>query len=236
MASSKPPPSSPNGSAPCSTPPPAPRRKLTASKTPAPPGQRQHDGLLDALKLLARAELLPDVAGITTNVLLMMTPEAFATGEGTATTGHGVVLPVREVMMWVDGATVVIPIVLNEDRAIVNIGTGQRLFSKRQRIGLIARDRGCCFPGCTAPPQWTEAHHVIEYAEGGPTATDSGGPPANEGVAGGGGCLLCGFHHREFEKLGWLVRMNDGVPEWLPPAWIDPDRKPVTNRSHDPAR
>jgi hypothetical protein len=190
-------------------------------KDPRTPGQRQHDGLLDALKLLARAELLPDVAGITTNVLLMMSPEAFATGEGTATTGHGVVLPVREAMMWVDGATVVIPIVLNEDRAIVKIGTGQRVFSKRQRMALIVRDRGCCFPGCTAPPQWTEAHHVIEYAEGGPTATDNG-------------CLLCGFHHREFEKIGWQVRMNGGVPEWLPPTWIDPDRKPVTNRSHDP--
>jgi hypothetical protein len=150
-------------------------------KDPRTPGQRQHDGLLDALKLLARAELLPDVAGITTNVLLTMTPESFATGEGTATTGHGIVLPVREAMMWVDGATVVIPIVLNEDRAIVKIGTGQRVFSKRQRMGLIVRDRGCCFPGCTAPPQWTEAHHVIEYAEGGPTCTDNG-------------CLLCGWH------------------------------------------
>jgi hypothetical protein len=39
-------------------------------KDPRTPGQRHHDGLLEALKLLARAELLPDVAGITTNVLL----------------------------------------------------------------------------------------------------------------------------------------------------------------------
>jgi hypothetical protein len=41
-------------------------------------------------------------------------------------------------------------------------------------------------------------------------------------------------HHREFEKMGWQVRMNGGVPEWLPPAWIDAARTPVTNRSHDP--
>jgi hypothetical protein len=34
--------------------------------------------------------------------------------------------------------------------------------------------------------------------------------------------------------MGWLVRMNDGVPEWLPPRWLDPDQNPVTNQSHDP--
>jgi hypothetical protein len=42
--------------------------------------------------------------------------------------------------------------------------------------------------------------------------------------------LLCGDHHRTFEKLGWACEMKDGVPWWIPPATRDPDRKPLNNR------
>ncbi|HEY7008412.1 MAG TPA: hypothetical protein VH395_05705, partial [Jatrophihabitantaceae bacterium] len=45
-------------------------------------------------------------------------------------------------------------------------------------------------------------------------------------------CLLCSFHHREFERRGWTVRMHDGVPEWIAPAWLDPDRRPRRNSAH----
>jgi hypothetical protein len=184
-------------------------------------GQRQHDGLLDAFKLLARAELLPAAGGLTTTVMLTMSEQAAATGQGTATTGHGIVLPAREALLWLDGGTQLIPIVLNQIGAITGIGTGHRLFTPRQRLAMTARDGGCCFPGCQAPPQWTEAHHVIEHRNGGPTTVTNG-------------CLLCGFHHREFERMGWRVDMTDGLPTWTPPAWIDPEQKPIRNRRHDP--
>ncbi|MGH8961702.1 MAG: HNH endonuclease signature motif containing protein [Jatrophihabitantaceae bacterium] len=85
---------------------------------------------------------------------------------------------------------------------------------------MIARDKGCSFPGCDAPPQWTQAHHVIDYARGGATSIDSG-------------CLLCGVH-REFEKMGWRCTMLGGVPHWLAPLWRDPDQTPIRNRTHDP--
>jgi hypothetical protein len=192
-------------------------------KDPRTAGQRQHDGLLDAMKLLARAELLPDAGGVTTTVMLTMSEQAAATGQGTATTGHGIVLPAREALLWLDGGTQIIPIVLNQIGAITGIGTGHRLFTPRQRHAMTARDGGCCFPGCDAPPQWTEAHHVIEYRNGGPTSISNG-------------CLLCSFHHREFQRMGWRVTMTDGLPTWTPPAWIDPDQKPIRNRRHQPTR
>jgi hypothetical protein len=47
-------------------------------------------------------------------------------------------------------------------------------------------------------------------------------------------CLLCRYHHREFERRGWQIRITDGVPEFIPPAWIDPERKPMRNRAHHP--
>jgi hypothetical protein len=198
-----------------------PKPETDGQKDPRTTGQRRHDAVLDGLKLLARAELLPDAGGVTTTVTLVMSQDAFETGEGTATTGHGVILPAKQVLMWLDGETRVVPVVFDNLTRIVATGTGQRLFSERQRLAMAARDGGCSFPTCDAPPQWTEAHHVIEYAEGGKTCTDNG-------------CLLCGFHHREFEKLGWQVRMLDGVPLWIPPVWIDDTQTPRTNNTHNP--
>ncbi|MGD7708167.1 hypothetical protein [Microlunatus sp. Y2014] len=42
--------------------------------------------------------------------------------------------------------------------------------------------------------------------------------------------LLCRYHHHNFERLAWTCRLNnDGIPEWTPPAYIDPTRTPITN-------
>lgn len=50
------------------------------------------------------------------------------------------------------------------------------------RTALAARDIGCIIPGCGAPLEWCDAHHVIPWANGGPTTLDN--------LA-----LLCGRHH-----------------------------------------
>jgi hypothetical protein len=78
------------------------------------------------------------------------------------------------------------------------------------------------FSGCTVPASWCQAHHVIPWADGGPTTTDNG-------------TLLCGHHHREHERLGWTAIMTDGTPTWTPPAWIDRAQRPIHNVAHNPA-
>jgi hypothetical protein len=45
-------------------------------------------------------------------------------------------------------------------------------------------------------------------------------------------CLLCRYHHRHFETLGWEVFMHEGMPTWRPPATIDPHRRPTRNTAH----
>jgi hypothetical protein len=166
-----------------------PKPETDGVNDPRTAGQRRHDAVLDGLKLLARAELLPQAGGVTTTVMLTMSEESFETGDGTATTGHGVILPAKQVLMWLDGETRIVPVVFDNIKRIVATGTGQRLFTEAQRLAMAARDSGgppanegvaggggCSFPGCDAPPQWTQAHHVIEYAEGGPTCPDWGSP------------------------------------------------------------
>jgi hypothetical protein len=86
---------------------------------------------------------------------------------------------------------------------------------------MIARDLGCSFPGCDAPPFWCEAHHAPDHLISGRTSVDEG-------------TLVCGFHHREHARLGWACVMVDGVPHWTPPAWLDPQRRPLRNWMHNP--
>jgi hypothetical protein len=80
--------------------------------------------------------------------------------------------------------------------------------------------RSVLFPGCDRPPAWTQAHHFTEWAKGGPTSLDNCG-------------LVCGFHHREFTRHGWLSVFLDGRPHWIPPTWLDPDQTPKRNTMHD---
>ena len=75
-------------------------------------------------------------------------------------------------------------------KPVAAYGTTHRIFTEGQRLAMIARDKGCSFPGCTVGPAWCEANHVTEWQYGKRTSIDDG-------------ALLCGFHHREFEKLGW---------------------------------
>ncbi|WAX56429.1 HNH endonuclease [Jatrophihabitans cynanchi] len=192
-----------------------------AAKDPRTAPQRRHDALLEALKLTARAELLPDCGGISSTLLLSMTREAFLTGTGTATTGHGTIVHAKTAREWAGGGdTLVQPVWINQHRRIEALGTPCRIFTRQQRHALIIRDKGCSFPGCDAPPQHCQVHHIVPWADGGPTHIDNG-------------CLLCTYHHRTFERLGWVCTMLKGVPHWVPPAWTG-NQTPIRNTAHDP--
>ncbi|MGH3266774.1 MAG: HNH endonuclease signature motif containing protein, partial [Trebonia sp.] len=115
------------------------------------------------------------------------------------------------------GDTRILPIRTATNRRITGLGTTQRLFTEGQRLALIARDLGCSFPGCDAPPQYCEAHHVTAWAEGGLTAIDNG-------------ALLCGPHHDHFEAWGWRCQMIDGIPHYHSPH----GGGPIRNRAHNP--
>lgn len=109
-----------------------------------------------------------------------------------------------------------LPVVLSGDGRILDIGRAQRLFPPHLRKALHARDGGCAFPGCTIPGPWTEAHHIRHWNQGGPTATDNG-------------VLLCSHHHHEVHKENWSIEVRSGVPWFVPPPYVDPDRIPLRN-------
>jgi hypothetical protein len=114
-----------------------------------------------------------------------------------------------------------LPIVFDGDSRPLDVGRMKRLVSGALRQALIARDRGCAFPGCDRGPRWTDAHHVVPWAAGGPTSL-------------GNTVLLCGRHHTVIHQLaGWTVHIaRDGLPTFTPPPYVDIAQRPRRNRYH----
>ncbi|BCN60890.1 HNH endonuclease signature motif containing protein [Prescottella equi] len=106
------------------------------------------------------------------------------------------------------------PIVM-DDGVPLNLGRTSRTVSKKQRRALIARDHGCAFPGCGAPPAHCEGHHVKHWADGGPTDLDNL-------------VLLCRYHHQLLHHSHWEVHIGpDRRPWFTPPSTVDPYKKPI---------
>jgi 5-methylcytosine-specific restriction protein A len=108
----------------------------------------------------------------------------------------------------------VIPIVLGGAGQPLDVGRATRTIPDGLRRAVTARDRGCAHPGCNRTPSWCEVHHIREWELGGETKLDNL-------------VMLCAVHHREIHSSGWTVRIaSDGLPEFRPPAWIDPLQRP----------
>ena len=76
-----------------------------------------------------------------------------------------------------------IPLVLGAQSQPLDLGRGQRLFSKAQRLVLAVTQGGCTAEHCTTPASMCQAHHDLPWSAGGPTDLTNAR-------------LLCGPHHR----------------------------------------
>ena len=75
----------------------------------------------------------------------------------------------------------------------IDQGHASRLFKPEQRRAIMIRDGGCGGPGCDAPWDWLQIHHVAEWdADDGPTDQANGLP-------------ACSYHHHLWHSDGWTV-------------------------------
>jgi 5-methylcytosine-specific restriction protein A len=158
-------------------------------------------------------ELLPDVAGERPGVVLTVgLPDLENRASAGCLDFGGTPLPSEVRMMCCDAG--LIPIVLGGHGEPLDVGRDRRSIPTAIRRAVTVRDHGCAHPGCDRPPSWTEIHHIKEWSRGGHTRLDNL-------------VMLCRTHHREIHATEWLVRIaRDGLPEFIPPAWIDKDQVP----------
>jgi hypothetical protein len=178
-------------------------------------GQRLHDALRAVLRLALRSGQLPRSGGVPATVLITMTVEQFATGTGLPHTSFGQRLTVGQALR-IAGEASIGWVVHGSTGAVLSHGRSKRIATEGQTLALIARDRGCAFPSCTSPPEWTERHHIRPWSQGGETDLSNL-------------VLLCDHHHDRVDTGGWTITMQDGLPWFIPPSWIDPEQKPRQN-------
>ena len=87
------------------------------------------------------------------------------------------------------------PAIDDPDGVTVGVGRTTRKIPAWLRRLVDGRDGGCRFPSC-GRTRWTHAHHLVHWANGGPTNLDNL-------------LTLCGFHHRLIHRKKWRI---DGHP------------------------
>ncbi|MBA3524576.1 MAG: DUF222 domain-containing protein, partial [Geodermatophilaceae bacterium] len=178
----------------------------------------------DALVELCRRGLahgdVPSAGGEPTTVVVVHLPlSTLLDGLGDAAYSDGVRISPGLARQKACGANL-IPTVLGGESAVLDLGRTQRLFTGPRRRAIVLRDKGCTFPGCDRPASWSIVHHLTPWWLGGPTDQNNG-------------ALLCDHHHRVIHQGDWTVHIAaDGHP-FIPPPWVDPDRRPQRNRRHE---
>jgi hypothetical protein len=135
-------------------------------------------------------------------------------GEGALTDFDDRLTPAAARRLACDGG--IYRVVLSPRDVPLSAGQRTRLVTPAVRRILVARDGGCRFPGCDRPAAYTQAHHVVFWADGGPTTTDNL-------------VLVCAFHHHRVHDHHWTLTYDphhntvtayrpDGTPLRLPGA------------------
>jgi hypothetical protein len=205
--------------------------------------QRNADALVELAHRVLDTGMLPDSGGQATQVVVTIEERAVGClGSGDRRSGEegddgvsagptargrlddGTVLSDASTS-WLTCDAELIWAIKNTAGLVTKLGRTRRYFTGAARRAVMLRDAGhCAFPGCERPASWCHVHHVRPWKDGGSTDPDNG-------------VLLCGWHHRLVHHTDtWTVIADtDGQPSFIPPPWVDPERRPRRNRRAPPA-
>ncbi|MFT4086106.1 MAG: DUF222 domain-containing protein [Gordonia sp. (in: high G+C Gram-positive bacteria)] len=193
--------------------------------------QRNHD----ALEALCDHVLSEQSTGpwskrpLSSELVITVTESELAAGAGVAVTATGARVPVTDLVSLAADAIPHLEVFADASSEVLYLGRGARLASKAQRLALFGRDRGCTAPGCTRPFSRTQAHHMPDWQDGGPTDIDHLGG-------------ACGSHNRRVGPHAgqWETKiMRDGPHRgrvaWRP-AGSDDEWQVNPLHHHEPRR
>lgn len=148
--------------------------------------------------------------------------EARVTGVGhLEDAGHALPGGVVEARLCDAGA---IPVIWDPNGRPLDVGRELRLFSRKQRIAIAARDGGCVWPSCSAPISQCEYHHIDHWWDHhGRTDVDDGVP-------------LCRNCHLRLHNQRWRITRHRDQASSADTYWLHPPPDPLTGEIGDPVR
>jgi hypothetical protein len=155
------------------------------------PWQRRADALVELARQSLDGGALPEVACQKPHLSLVV--RASDGGAGELEWG-GLVPATTAQRLACDSALTMIR--ADDAGELIEAARTVRTVPPSIRRALVVRDRGCRFPGCDRPADWTDGHHIRHWAHGGETKLRNL-------------VLLCRRHHRRVHEGGWRVAWGE---------------------------
>jgi hypothetical protein len=188
-----------------------PHQSPDGTRDPRTRGKRQADALTAVLTAAASTGTAAPAHGdIKPHITVTIPLHNLETATGVGTLASGTTLSAATIRRLACDAGV-IPLVLGSNSEPLDVGTEHRYVTRPIRQALNARDKGCVI--CQAPTAICEAHHIVHWADGGPTTITN--------LA-----LLCKAHHIEVHQGHRTLTFHNGHPQPTTPAWATPDPHP----------
>jgi hypothetical protein len=166
--------------------------------------QRMADALVELTQHALDEGRLPSRRGVKPHVSVTTSIEGLKGELGAPAVDVEHSLPVSTRTLERISCDCTISRVLLADSAVIDVGRATRVVSGPARRALRVRDRGCRWPGCERPVNWTSPHHIVAWGRGGKTNVEDL-------------VLLCHFHHRLVHEGGWQVVKAGKELRFLPP-------------------
>ncbi|MFT3834110.1 MAG: DUF222 domain-containing protein [Micropruina sp.] len=182
--------------------------------------QRRADALVELGRRIAIQQAAPKHGGDRPHLVVLINYDDLLGDCHGAGLADGTQLTAGQLRQYACDAGI-LPVILGGPSGVLDVGRAQRLVTPDIRHALHVRDRGCVFPGCDRPAADCDAHHITPWAQGGSTSLSNL-------------CLLCKHHHNLLEPdrkrapgLQWEIRIStDGIPEVIPPRFVDKHQRP----------
>ena len=170
------------------------------------PKQRRADLLVELARQQLDGGKLPEVGGQRPHLAVIVSKATLANQPGSPAAELEWAQPIpAETARRLACDAAITPVFVGSESDQPQAGQTSRSISGSQRRALVVRDKGCRFPGCDRPPDWTDAHHLQHWADGGKHVMENL-------------VLLCRRHHRKVHEEGWHLGITpDGEIAAVPP-------------------
>ena len=158
------------------------------------PRQRRADALVEVMRRQLNGGQLPEVGGQKPHLVVTTDMATLTKQPGSQAAELEWAQPIpAETARRIACDCSMTPVFQGAESHQIDAGRTSRVIPPAMRRALVARDKGCRFPGCDRPPAWTDGHHLWHWVDGGPTLLWN--------LA-----LLCGRHHYKAHEEGWTFK------------------------------